>query len=334
MGLMTVGAVVELGWLLQRTRRLGRHDARAARIDTLFGAFGLAAISISTSSEDRTSSMNWVMPLTVGSAIGSSFALERTEGLALTTGLAAAYSVTVAETLRSRSGRATTAFANIASYPGFFVVGHSAIVAARRMAGEVDLARRREVEQSAELATERERNAAHRMIHDSALQTLESLSHDASLSLSEVRKLAGAEAVALRRAITKGHGEPADLVVRLHGLSDRLQKRGIKVELVSAGFVDDPDPAVTTALCDAAGEALTNVAKHAEVDRVVVRISSVQDGIRLTVRDHGRGYDTTAHVGGFGQQHSIRNRMKEVGGRSEIWSEPGRGTRVELWAPS
>jgi signal transduction histidine kinase len=334
MGLMTVGAVAELGWLFQRTRRVGRHDATAARIDALFGALGLAVISVSTSSEDRTSSINWIMPLSVGGALGFSFALERTEGLALTTGLASIYFATVADALRSKGGSAATAVANIVSYPGFFLVGHSAVVVARRMAGEVDRARYQEVERSAELASERERNAAHRMIHDSALQTLEVLSRDTSLSLSDVRKLAAAEAVALRRAITDRHGEPTDLVVHLHDLTERLRGRGLRVELVSAELIDDPGPAITAALCDAAGEALTNVAKHASVDRVVVRVASAQGGIRLTVRDHGRGYDTATHKEGFGQRHSIRKRMQEVGGRSEIWSEPDQGTRVELWAPS
>jgi signal transduction histidine kinase len=334
MGLLTAGAVAELGWLVQRTRKVGRHDVTAARLDALFGAVGLAVMAVSTSSEDRTSSINWVMPLTVGGALGGSFALERTEGMAVTVGLAATYTATVAEALSSRSGRAATAVANIASYPGFFLVGYTAAAVARRMANEVDLAKRREVAQSAELASEKERNAAHRMIHDSALQTLEALSRDESLSQNDLRNLAGAEAVALRRAITDREGEPADLVLRLRGVADRIRGRGLRVELVSSELALDPGPIVTAALCDAAGEALNNVVKHAEAKRVVMRLSSFEGGIRLTVRDHGKGYDTAVHEGGFGQRHSIRKRMEEVGGRSEIWSEPGRGTRVELWAPS
>ena len=334
MGLLTAGAVAELGWLFQRTRSVGHHDVTGARLDTLFGTLGLGVIALSTSSEDRTSSINWLMPLTVGSALGCSFALERTEGLALTTGLAATYTATVAESLRSNTGKTATAVANIASYPGFFVVGHTAIAIARRMANEVDEARRREVEQSTELASDRERNAAHRMIHDSALQTLEALSRDGNLSLSEVRTLAGAEAEELRRAITDEGGAPANLVVRLREVGDRIRSRGVRVELVAAELLGQPEPSVTAALCDAANEALTNVAKHAEADQVVVRLASVGGGIRLTVRDHGKGYDTEAKGEGFGQHYSIRKRMEEVGGRSEIWSEPGRGTRVELWAPS
>ena len=151
-------------------------------------------------------------------------------------------------------------------------MGHFAVSVARRMASEIDEAWRREVERSSELASEKERNAAHRMIHDSALQTLEALSRDTALSPEEVRAIATAEAATLRRSITDGDHEPASLIVSLRRLVDRFDRRGLKVRLVTEDTTFHPDPTVTTALCDAVGEALTNVCKHAEVDRVVVRL--------------------------------------------------------------
>ena len=222
-------------------------------MDAAFGVVSLAIIGSSTAPEDRTTSINWVMPLTVGGALGCSFISERGEGFALTAGMSAAYTLTVAEALKSGSGRAATAVANIASYPGFFVVGHFAVSVARRMASEIDEARRREVERSSELASEKERNAAHRMIHDSALQTLEALSRDTALSPEEVRAIATAEAATLRRSITDGDHEPASLIVSLRRLVDRFDRRGLKVRLVTEDTTFHPDPTVTTALCDAGG---------------------------------------------------------------------------------
>jgi signal transduction histidine kinase len=57
--------------------------------------------------------------------------------------------------------------------------------------------------------------------------------------------------------------------------------------------------------------------------------------VEVTVRDHGRGFDPEAERGGFdfGIEQSITGRMREVGGRAELWSAPGRGTRVMLWGP-
>jgi signal transduction histidine kinase len=333
MGLLTLSAAAEFGWLCQRTRKSGRHSANAARVDAIFGAVGLAVVAASTSQEDRTSSMNWMLPLSVGGAIGCAFAQEQTEGLALTAGMATAYTVSVSESLTSKEGRAATAFANIASYPGFFLVGRIVIHVVRRMAAEIDSSRRREVDRSAELAAERERNAAHRMIHDSALQTLEVLSRDTTLSKNDLRNLARTEADVLRRSITDGSAERGDLVTRLRAIVDRFGQRGLKVELVTDELIQSPATVTAVALCDAAAEALANVVKHAGVDRVVVRLANVPGGVKLTVRDHGKGYNLASNVGGFGQQHSILDRMAEVGGLGEIWSEPGRGTRVELRAP-
>jgi signal transduction histidine kinase len=92
-------------------------------------------------------------------------------------------------------------------------------------------------------------------------------------------------------------------------------------------------------LADAAHEALTNVVKHAGVDRAVVRAATVDDGTRVTVRDHGQGFDPAAVQADatgarFGVRQSIKARMADAGGTAVVDSSPGRGTRVELWVPA
>ena len=51
------------------------------------------------------------------------------------------------------------------------------------------------------------------------------------------------------------------------------------------------------------------------------------------VRDHGKGFDPASANEGFGIKHSIIARLAEVGGTATISSSPGKGTKVELWAP-
>jgi signal transduction histidine kinase len=80
-------------------------------------------------------------------------------------------------------------------------------------------------------------------------------------------------------------------------------------------------------------EALANVAKHAGVQQAVVRVASTDNGVEVTVRDHGRGFDLERPAGGFGIAQSIIGRMRDVGGRATVWSAPGRGARVTLWGP-
>jgi signal transduction histidine kinase len=52
------------------------------------------------------------------------------------------------------------------------------------------------------------------------------------------------------------------------------------------------------------------------------------------VRDNGKGFDLVAMNDSDrrGVVHSIRKRMDDVGGRSEIVSTPTEGTEVRLWS--
>jgi signal transduction histidine kinase len=82
------------------------------------------------------------------------------------------------------------------------------------------------------------------------------------------------------------------------------------------------------------GEALRNACRHAEAERVGVRVWGSSDGLRVEVSDDGRGFDTGSpappvHRGITG----MRERAELLNGRLEIHSEPGVGTRVRLEAP-
>ena len=62
------------------------------------------------------------------------------------------------------------------------------------------------------------------------------------------------------------------------------------------------------------------------------------DGVRMTVSDQGAGWAKadarldSATTSGFGL-FSIRERLGLMGGRLEVETAPGRGTRVSIWAP-
>jgi signal transduction histidine kinase len=62
-------------------------------------------------------------------------------------------------------------------------------------------------------------------------------------------------------------------------------------------------------------------------------VDEADEGIRVVVRDHGRGFVVDADTLGFGLAESVRARLAEVGGRAGIESRPSRGTRITLWVP-
>jgi len=326
-----VAALAELAWMARRDLARG-SDAATARTDAAFGAAGLLVLASAISPADRTSSLNWMMPLTVGSCLGAASALGAVEGASISGSLGVAYAGITRESISTGSGRAASAVANVLSYPAFFLVATFVVRLMRRLAGDVDDARQKAVEQSARAAAHEARNREHRLLHDSALQTLEAIA-TYDLDPDDLKHQARKEAAQLRRAMAGDRLHTKGLTAGLETLVEEFATRGLNVELITVEAEDEPSLARAEALCDASREALTNAAKHSGVARVVMRVSSDGDGIEVTVRDQGDGFDFSGGKKGFGIDNSIVRRLTEVGGRAEIVSSPGRGTRISLWAP-
>jgi len=78
-------------------------------------------------------------------------------------------------------------------------------------------------------------------------------------------------------------------------------------------------------------EALKNVAYHAEAQHVKVRVGEADGHYFVAVEDDGKGFDPAQPEpsGHFGLQ-IMQARAAHIGGRMQIESEPGSGTRVIL----
>ena len=120
----------------------------------------------------------------------------------------------------------------------------------------------------------------------------------------------------------------------LHGLSEELQQRtGVLV-------ITEVDPAAAAELTGRAAdvvqlarEALSNVSRHAGAATCRVSLYRSEDGGVLEVDDDGRGFDP-ATISGTGQGlRNLRERAEGLGGRAEIDSTPGQGTRVRVTIP-
>jgi signal transduction histidine kinase len=88
-----------------------------------------------------------------------------------------------------------------------------------------------------------------------------------------------------------------------------------------------------TALFRILQEALTNVTRHADARRVVVRLAATDGIIQLEVRDDGKGMDAhEARAGALGVI-GMRDRARLFGGELTVASAPGRGTTVTASLP-
>jgi signal transduction histidine kinase len=87
-----------------------------------------------------------------------------------------------------------------------------------------------------------------------------------------------------------------------------------------------------------AQEALNNVIKHSQATEVIVQLAREPEAIVVSVFDNGRGFEKKSSErngsvhGGFGLSN-MAERAKVLGGRIEIQSNAGCGTRLTLQVP-
>jgi signal transduction histidine kinase len=98
-----------------------------------------------------------------------------------------------------------------------------------------------------------------------------------------------------------------------------------------AAFPDLPPWAVAE-IYRVVQEALSNVFKHADAHSVRVTLTTGDEGLRVEVSDDGRGFRPGEHQDGHGLANQ-RARAARLGGRLDIDSVSGGGTRIVLQFP-
>jgi signal transduction histidine kinase len=203
---------------------------------------------------------------------------------------------------------------------------------------EVRASRQRIVE-----AGDRERRRVERNLHDGAQQRLVTI----SLALAMLRDRpdldasvsAGLEQTAaeLKRAI----GELRELARGIHpailteeGLQaavESLADRSPVPVSVTGGLDGRLPEGVEATAYYVVSEALANVAKYANATAASVALARNNGFVRVSVTDDGVG--GASPDGGSGLR-GLQDRVAAVGGRLEVESEPGRGTRVVAEMPA
>ncbi|MGZ9272515.1 MAG: response regulator, partial [Candidatus Binatia bacterium] len=204
-------------------------------------------------------------------------------------------------------------------------------------------------------AEERERRRLAVELHDHLAQMLtlsrlnigraEKLALDGALKerLAEAQRALDESIAYTRSLMTQLHPRLLDhqgLPQALAWLGAQQQERhGLKVELrgEAEGFLLDADRADVAFQC--ARELLWNVVKHAQANQAIISYVLADGELTVEVADDGRGLDPDSVRGddrggdNFGL-FIIRERVKRVGGKFEIASQPGQGTMVRFALPA
>lgn len=104
--------------------------------------------------------------------------------------------------------------------------------------------------------------------------------------------------------------------------------------------LDAPDlpprftPATFEAICQMANEALSNAIRHAEATTIQVQAKREPRQFRIDILDNGKGFDSHGLDNNHGLGlRNVRQRAALHGGRVEIESAPGAGTRLTIIVP-
>lgn len=80
-------------------------------------------------------------------------------------------------------------------------------------------------------------------------------------------------------------------------------------------------------------ESLNNVVKHAQASEVWLRVQVVDDALRWTLEDNGRGFDQLPENATADGLRNLRARLGEFGGYCTIKTRPGAGVQVCFQVP-
>lgn len=125
------------------------------------------------------------------------------------------------------------------------------------------------------------------------------------------------------------------LTAALKFLADEsAQRLNLDVKVNIAGNPQRLDNLVETVIFRIAQEALTNVARHAQVNQALVNLTYASTQVTLQVIDQGVGFNALVispeHRWGLA---GMQERADSINGKLEIQSAPDLGTTVELIAP-
>src|SRR5215204_2856202 len=125
-----------------------------------------------------------------------------------------------------------------------------------------------------------------------------------------------------------------DLPTALAETTRRLAaESGVQTQFEVSGTFRPLPQQVENNLLRIAQESVNNAVRHAHARAIYVNLFFDAAGVRLSVRDDGRGFDPGEQDGGRGGHFGIvgmRERAEEMGGALVIDSDPGRGSEVSV----
>lgn len=151
--------------------------------------------------------------------------------------------------------------------------------------------------------------------------------------IEEMSSVAQSEMRALLLHLRPVHLEGKPFVA---ALQDLLQELSTKMPVAIQWEMDEEirlAKGVEDQLFRIAQEAISNTLRHSRAEKLEMKLLRSMDGVRLTIRDNGIGFDLDQKKHSSYGLVSMSERVNEIGGFINIVTAPGKGTKIEIRVP-
>src|SRR5579863_2913559 len=159
----------------------------------------------------------------------------------------------------------------------------------------------------------------------SALEALQDVKGYVDQGIQQLRRLSHQLAPAMRTA--EGLPEKIRELVNSMNTGGRLA-----IEMETDAFIPPEDEELELAIYRIVQEQLNNILKHAEATQILIQLKHTDDGLLLSIRDDGKGFDPAERAPGIGLEN-IRRRATAMNGELKILAAPGKGCELLLQIP-
>lgn len=111
------------------------------------------------------------------------------------------------------------------------------------------------------------------------------------------------------------------------------RRYGVPVTVQLEGPLESAPDALRTCVYRVVQEALTNCARHARARQIRIAVHAQESELSLTIQDDGAGFSAEERRGQGAGLIGMEERVRELGGRFAIYSQPGRGTALTASIP-
>jgi len=115
------------------------------------------------------------------------------------------------------------------------------------------------------------------------------------------------------------------------------KQTGIRVDFTVFSGVEDLPGDKRTVLYRVAQAALSNISRHADATRVIIKIAATEGAVGMSIRDNGKAFDVERILSARRNRRlgliGMRERVEMVGGKFGVTSAVGEGTTINVQIP-